>query len=248
MILISPAKRLSERAVERKLALTEPSFKSDADKLAKSLSKLSIKEVQNLMNVSEDIATLNHKRYNNWNLSNHSEKRAIFQFEGDVFKNLDVQSLNDDDLEYMNDNLRILSGIYGYLKPSDNMNPYRLEMGTKSLPDKISTLYEFWGDRVAKEVIKESGSKLIFNLASDEYFNVVKNYLINERVINFKFYTEKNNIRKVIGVIAKRVRGEMARFLILNRVKTLEPIKEFNSMGFNFEELVGNELVFVQKS
>ncbi len=248
MILISPAKRLSEQTVNRNLALTEPAFKGDADKLAKSLSKLSPKDIQSLMNVSEEIARLNHERYNNWNASTQKERRAIFQFEGDVFKNLDVQSLDDNDLEYMNENLRILSGIYGFLKPSDSMNPYRLEMGTKSLPENISSLYDFWGDKVANRIKTDAGDDLIFNLASDEYFSVVKNYLDSTKVVDFKFYTEKNGSRKIIGVIAKRVRGEMARFLISQRIKTLDPIKKFNAMGFNFLELTGNEFVFVQKS
>ena len=148
----------------------------------------------------------------------------------------------------MNENLRILSGIYGFLKPSDSMNPYRLEMGTKSLPENISSLYDFWGDKVANRIKKDAGDDLIFNLASDEYFSVVKNYLDSTKVVDFKFYTEKNGSRKIIGVIAKRVRGEMARFLISQRIKTLDPIKKFNAMGFNFLELTGNEFVFVQKS
>ena len=128
------------------------------------------------------------------------------------------------------------------------MNPYRLEMGTKSLPENISSLYDFWGDKVANRIKKDAGNDLIFNLASDEYFSVVKNYLDSTKVVDFKFYTEKNGTRKIIGVIAKRVRGEMARFLISQRIKTFDPIKKFNAMDFDFLELTGNEFIFVQKS
>ena len=247
MILISPAKRLTSKLSDRKLVSTEAFFKDDANLLARKLSKLSSLDLQKMMGISEDIADLNQQRFKNWDKPEAIEKRAIFQFEGDVFKNLDAKSLEDEDLEYMNENLRILSGIYGLLRPSDKMNPYRLEMGTKSLPGDFKSLYDFWGDRVATQLKNEAGENLIFNLASDEYFTVVKKFVDLDKIANFKFYTQKDGVEKVIGVIAKRVRGEMARFLIRNRIKTIEPIKAFDSMGFKFREVNGNEIIFVQK-
>ena len=131
MIVISPAKRLAERVSENSLKLTTPYFKKEADQLAKELALMSSQELSSMMHVSEGIAQLNSTRYKNWNKGTGSEKRAIFQFEGDVFKHLNVGQFNDQQINYMNENLRILSGIYGLLRPSDEMSPYRLEMGTK---------------------------------------------------------------------------------------------------------------------
>ena len=154
------------------------------------------------MNVSEEIARLNHERYNNWNASTQQERRAIFQFEGDVFKNLDVQSLDDNDLEYMNENLRILSGIYGFLKPSDSMNPYRLEMGTNHC-QKIYLAFTILGRQSCKQNKKRCHEDLIFNLASDEYFSVVKNYLDSTKVVISNSTRKRMAQEKIIGVIAK---------------------------------------------
>ena len=141
MIVISPAKRLAERVSENSLKLTTPYFKKEADQLAKELALM-----------SEGIAQLNSTRYKNWNKDTGSEKRAIFQFEGDVFKHLNVGQFNDQQINYMNENLRILSGIYGLLRPSDEMSPYRLEMGTKHNFNGSKNLYEFWGDKIAKKI------------------------------------------------------------------------------------------------
>ena len=147
MILISPAKRLVDRENSSNLKSSEPIFQSEANKLAEHMATLSSKELQSLMGVSEDIAKLNQHRYNNWNNTNNLENRAIFQFEGDVYKNLDASSLSNEEQDYLNKNLRILSGIYGLLKPSDSMNPYRLEMGTKHDFLGSKNLYEFLGQQ-----------------------------------------------------------------------------------------------------
>ena len=149
MIVISPAKRLAERVSENSLKLTTPYFKKEADQLAKELALMSSQELGSMMHVSEGIAQLNSARYKNWNKGTGSEKRAIFQFEGDVFKHLNVGQFNDQQINYMNENLRILSGIYGLLRPSDEMSPYRLEMGTKHSFNGSKNLYEFWGDKLS---------------------------------------------------------------------------------------------------
>ena len=155
MIVISPAKRLAERVSENSLKLTTPYFKKEADQLAKELALMSSQELGSMMHVSEGIAQLNSTRYKNWNKDTGSEKRAIFQFEGDVFKHLNVGQFNDQQINYMNENLRILSGIYGLLRPSDEMSPYRLEMGTKHNFNGSKNLYEFWGDKIAKKINEE---------------------------------------------------------------------------------------------
>ena len=245
MIVISPAKRLSENINDNTLASTTPYFKKEADSLAKELALLSSKELSSLMNVSDAIAELNSKRYKNWNKNMGSEKRAIFQFEGDVFKHLNVTKFNEAQTDYMNKNLRILSGIYGLLRPSDEMSPYRLEMGTKHNFNGSKNLYEFWGDKIAKKINNELGSSLLFNLASEEYFSAISKYVDTEKTINFKFLSLSGGKEKVIGVIAKRARGEMARFLIDNQIESTDGIEKFSCMGFRFKEFSNNCFTFV---
>ena len=245
MIVISPAKRLSENINDNTLASTTPYFKKEADSLAKELALLSSKQLSSLMNVSDGIAELNSKRYKNWNKNIGSEKRAIFQFEGDVFKHLNVKKFNEAQTDYMNKNLRILSGIYGLLRPSDEMSPYRLEMGTKHNFNGSKNLYEFWGDKIAKKINNELGRSLLFNLASEEYFSAISKYVDTEKTINFKFLSLSGGKEKVVGVIAKRARGEMAKFLIDNQIESTDGIEKFSCMGFKFKEFNNNCFTFV---
>ena len=245
MIVISPAKRLAERVSENSLKLTIPYFKKEADQLAKELALMSSQELSSMMHVSEGIAQLNSTRYTNWNKGTGSEKRAIFQFEGDVFKHLNVGQFNDQQINYMNENLRILSGIYGLLRPSDEMSPYRLEMGTKHSFNGSKNLYEFWGDKIAKKINEELESSLLFNLASEEYFSSISKYVDAENTINFRFLSKSGGKERVVGVIAKRARGEMARFLIENEIQTTNGIEEFSSMGFKFKDFSNNCFTFV---
>jgi len=245
MIVISPAKRLAENINDNTLASTIPYFKKEADSLAKELALLSSKQLSSLMNVSDGIAELNSKRYKNWNKNMGSEKRAIFQFEGDVFKHLNAAKFNETQTDYMNKNLRILSGIYGLLRPSDEMSPYRLEMGTKHNFNGSKNLYEFWGDKIAKKINNELGSSLLFNLASEEYFSAISRYVDAEKTINFKFLSLSGGKEKVVGVIAKRARGKMARFLIDNQIESTDGITKFSCMGFKFKELNNNCFTFV---
>ena len=245
MIVISPAKRLSENINDNTLASTTPYFKKEADSLAKELALLSSKQLSSLMNVSDGIAELNSKRYKNWNKNLGSEKRAIFQFEGDVFKHLNATKFNEAQTDYMNKNLRILSGIYGLLRPSDEMSPYRLEMGTKHNFNGSKNLYEFWGDKIAKKINNELGGSLLFNLASEEYFSAISKYVDTEKTINFKFLSLSGGKEKVVGVIAKRARGEMARFLIDNQIESTDGIEKFSCMGFKFKEYKNNCFTFV---
>ena len=245
MIVISPAKRLANNISDSSLEATVPVFKKEADLLARELAKLSTEELSSMMKVSENIAELNAIRYRNWNKRNAEEKRAIFQFEGDVFKHLGAKDLNESQIQYMNDNLRILSGIYGLLKPSDEMNPYRLEMGTRHDFNGSASLYEFWGDKIAKELSEELGNSYLFNLASEEYFSSVSKFLNAEKIINFRFLTVNNGKEKVVGVIAKRARGEMAKYLIKNKISTNQGIEKFTAMGFKFKEFKNNCFTFI---
>jgi cytoplasmic iron level regulating protein YaaA (DUF328/UPF0246 family) len=245
MIIISPAKRLTERVSENSLKPTTPYFKKEAAQLAKELALMTSQELGSMMHVSEGIAELNASRFKNWNQDTGTEKRAIFQFEGDVFKHLNVQLFNDEQINYMNKNLKILSGIYGLLRPSDAMNPYRLEMGTKYNFNGSKNLYEFWGDKIAKKINEELGNSLLFNLASEEYFSSVSKFVDAKNTINFRFLSSSGGKERVVGVIAKRARGEMARFLIENETQTTKGIEKFSSMGFKFKEFSNNCFTFV---
>ena len=244
MILISPAKRLQTELFNSSLDSTKPLFTKEADLIASELSKLDVLGLKSLMNVSDDIAEINVERYKNWNKSQQQEKRAIFLFEGDVFKNLNAKGMSEKDLNYMSEKLRILSGIYGILRPSDEINPYRLEMGTNFSVNSASNLYEFWGDKVANSIKSDFPSENIFNLASEEYFSVVKKYLDPKKVIEFKFLSMSGGKERVIGVIAKRARGEMAKFLIQNRIDNLEDIKKFQGLGFKLRNFEDNTFFF----
>jgi len=245
MIVISPAKRLAANKSDSLLEATIPVFKKEADHLAEQLAKLSTEELSSMMKVSESIAELNANRFRNWNKNDAVEKRAIFQFEGDVFKHLGAKDLNEDQIQYMNNNLRILSGIYGLLKPSDEMNPYRLEMGTRHNFSGSVSLYEFWGNKIAKELSDELGDAYLYNLASEEYFSSVSKFLNSEKIINFRFLTLSDGKAKVVGVIAKRARGEMAKYLIQNKVASNEGIEKFSALGFEFKEFKDNCYTFI---
>ena len=245
MIVISPAKRLAANKSDSLLEATVPVFKKEADQLAEQLAKLSTEELSSMMKVSESIAELNANRFRNWNKNDAVEKRAILQFEGDVFKHLGAKDLNEDQIQYMNNNLRILSGIYGLLKPSDEMNPYRLEMGTRHNFSGSVSLYEFWGNKIAKELSDELGDAYLYNLASEEYFSSVSKFLNSEKIINFRFLTLSDGKAKVVGVIAKRARGEMAKYLIQNKVARNEGIEKFSALGFEFKEFKDNCYTFI---
>ena len=245
MIVISPAKRLAANKSDSLLEATIPVFKKEADHLAEQLAKLSTEELSSMMKVSERIAELNANRLRNWDKNDSEEKREIFQFEGDVFKHLGAKDLDEDQIQYMNNNLRILSGIYGLLKPSDEMNPYRLEMGTRHNFSGSVSLYEFWGNKIAKELLGELSDSYLFNLASEEYFTSVSKFLNSEKIINFRFLSLSDGKAKVVGVIAKRARGEMAKYLIQNKIASKEGIEEFSALGFEFKEFKDNCYSFV---
>ena len=145
----------------------------------------------------------------------------------------------------MNENLRILSGIYGLLRPSDEMSPYRLEMGTKHSFNGSKNLYEFWGNKIAKKINEELESSLLFNLASEEYFASISKYVDAKNTVNFRFLSKSGGKEKVVGVIAKRARGEMARFLIENEIQTTKGIEKFSCIGFKFRDFSNNCFTFV---
>jgi len=219
--------------------------------LINDCQKLSATDISNLMTVSEKIAQLNVARFHDWqsdfNFSN--ARQAIFAFKGDVYTGLDAYKLSEQSLKFSQEHLRMLSGLYGLLRPLDLMMPYRLEMGTKLKNDRGHNLYEFWGDRIThliNEDLAHTHSELLVNIASDEYYKSVKENKIKADVIKPVFLDQKNGQYKVISFYAKKARGLMARYIIENQLSTVEDLKTFNVDGYYFdaESSLKGELVF----
>ncbi len=251
LILISPAKSLDFDKQNITEIKTKPVYHSDAAKLIRTLKSLSVNEIQDLMKISYDLAKLNFDRFKNWKSrpSDEQTKQALLAFTGEVFRGLQADSMNEEDLMYAQDHLRILSGLYGVLKPLDAIQAYRLEMGTKLNHNEFDNLYKFWGDRITLKVNSAlDESKTIINLASNEYFKSLKTKKIKAKVITPVFKDYKNGVLKVITIYAKNSRGQMANFIIKNRIEEPEYIKAFDVNGYQFDanSSDGNTWTFVR--
>lgn len=236
-LLISPAKTLdmNESIAVQKSTLSP--FIEESAVLIKDLKKLKSTEIQDLMKVSSKIAELNAERFHQWGLpfDKSNAKAALYAFKGDVYTGLDADTLSEDDLDFAQNHLSILSGLYGLLRPLDLMQAYRLEMGTKFANTGGKNLYEFWGDKITKE-INTREQKYIINLASNEYFKAIKKKDLNAEIITPVFKDEKNGTIKIISFYAKKARGMMTRFIIQNRIENVEEIKNFNLDRYAFCE------------
>ncbi len=249
MILISPSKNLNIRSETINFNFSEPKFKKKIKALSDSLKGLSISELKSLMPISDKLVELNIKRFENFGKPDNPKKPAVFLFTGATFDGLSIRSFDKDSYDYVQRNLRILSGLYGILKPFDIIQPYRLEMGTNTVKLINSSLYEFWSNDISKnlnEELKINGSKYLFNLSSKEYFSVLDYKKINAEVINFDFKVKLNNEYKNIGMQIKKMRGSMAKFIIDNKIDTIGPLKNFELNNFKFEKLLPktNTLLF----
>ena len=251
-ILISPAKSINEKAIKSSDS-TIPMFQNEAQKIVKNLRKLKVDDLMQLMSISEDLAQLNLNRYKNWKKSDSESEELIsagFAFSGEVYRGLDLASLNSEELEIASKNLRILSGMYGILKPNDLIYPYRLEMGTRLSPiEDQKNLYEFWKDKIAKTLKKElEKEELIINLASNEYFKAIDIQQIKNRIITPIFKEFKNGNFSIVMMYAKHARGAMARYLIQNVITDIEELKLYNIDGYSFDtnQSNENEWVFVR--
>ena len=203
------------------------------------------------MGISADLAELNYQRNQEWSLpfTTNNAKQAIFDVTGEVFRGIDVNSLASDKIPVLQERLRILSGLYGLLKPLDLMQPYRLEMGKKLKVGKTENLYKFWGDKITNALNEElADDELFVNLASSEYFKAVNQKVLEVPMITPVFKELKNNQYKVVMTFAKKARGLMVRYLIDHNIKTIEGVKGFNSEGYGYSEALssGNELVFTR--
>ena len=246
LIVVSPAKTLDYESPLATDLSTQPDFIADSEELIHVCRKLTPLDISSLMKVSDKIASLNAIRFEEWSpiFTSDNSRQALFAFKGDVYTGLDAASFSDDDFDYAQRHLRMLSGLYGLLKPLDLMQPYRLEMGTKLANDRGANLYQFWGNKITEKlnaVIEEQGDKTLINLASNEYFKAVKPALLNADVITPIFKDCKNGQYKIISFYAKKARGLMARFIIENRIATIEELKRFAVDGYYFVSAESSE-------
>jgi len=235
-IIISPAKKLSGKKLPLK-DVSELPFSNEAKYLAKELKNYKINDIKKLMGLSDDLAQLNYERYQQWDLNSDQVNAAIHMFQGDVYKGLKAEDFTANEIDFAQRNLRILSGLYGLLKPLDLIYPYRLEMGTKLKTQKGKNLYEFWGDKLSKVLISEMKStEALVNLASNEYSKVLKLNDFPNPVITPIFKDYKNGKLKVISFYAKRARGEMCNFIIKNKITNTKNLKMFSNLDYKFSD------------
>ena len=254
LIVLSPAKSLDYETPPSTDQHTLPIFINESAKLVSDLKKLSLQEVAELMSLSDKLAALNVARFGDWSktFTPKNSKQALLAFNGDVYEGLDAKTLNKKGLEYAQAHVRVLSGLYGVLKPLDLMQAYRLEMGTAFKNKVGKDLYAFWGNKITealKQELDQQKSKVLINLASDEYFKSVKPTELAYPIIAPVFQDEKAGKYKVISFYAKRARGLMTRFIIDNKIDKAEDLKEFNLEGYQYapKESANDKPVFRRK-
>ena len=244
LLVISPAKKLNENCfLKYDLSLSKPNCLNESKILVSTLKKYSPKALQKLMNVSQNIARLNYDRYSKWKtpFNKKNSYPAILLFEGDVYKGINANNFDKSDFNFAQKHLRILSGLYGILKPLDLIQPYRLEMGTSIKIKKFNNLYEFWGDKITDKINNDNKNKPLINLASNEYFKSINESYIKGEVINIIFKEKKGNNYKVIGILAKKARGIMSRYIIKNKIKDPERLKKFSLDSYRFNKTLSTE-------
>ena len=254
LIVISPAKTLDYETPAKTKVYTTPDYLDQSQRLIKRLRLLSSLDISELMKVSTKIADLNFDRYEAWKktFTPKNAKQAILAFKGDVYTGLDAESFKADDFKFAQSHLRVLSGLYGLLRPLDLMQPYRLEMGTKLDTEEGKNLYEFWGSDITEGLnkqLKKIKSDTLINLASNEYFKSVKPRELNATIITPAFKEYKNGEYKMIGIYAKKARGLLSRYIIKNKLSDPEDLKSFNEEGYRFNKTLskGNNWVFTRK-
>lgn len=249
LVVVSPAKRLdwSERSVK----MTAPAMQDDAIRLAKTMRNLTLGKLKSLMDLSDDLAKLNRDRFQSFAEAPDDTRPAMFAFAGDTYQGLEAESLSEDELAYAQDHLRILSGLYGVLRPLDAIQPYRLEMGSRLKTRRGASLYDYWRDDLSKALNAQAeavGAQVLVNCASQEYFGAVAPKALKLRVITPAFYEDKGNGPKMVSFFAKRARGAMARFVVQHRVTDPAGLKDFDSGGYTYTPDLsdGDKLAFVR--
>ncbi|MFT5221657.1 MAG: cytoplasmic iron level regulating protein YaaA (DUF328/UPF0246 family) [Planctomycetota bacterium] len=250
LTVISPAKTLDFDTPALTDVYTQPSQLTQSRKLVKRMRQFSADELSQLMNVSDNIANLNRDRFKQWKTPFKPEnaRQALFAFKGDVYIGLDAYSMNQQNIDFAQKHLRILSGLYGLLRPLDLMQPYRLEMGTRLDTEQGSNLYQFWDQRITKLLnaeLKQSSSSTLVNLASNEYFKSVKPKTLKADIITpiFKDYNKGNY--QIISFFAKKARGAMSRYMIDHQITDAEALKDFDSDGYNYNKALSSQREWV---
>jgi cytoplasmic iron level regulating protein YaaA (DUF328/UPF0246 family) len=253
LTIISPAKTLDYESPISVKGDSEISFPKESKQLIRILKKFKAEEIEKLMHVSHKIAMLNYDRFAQWKypFNEQDSRQALFAFKGEVYNGLDAYTLNQEDADFAQDHLRMLSGLYGVLRPYDHILPYRLEMGTKLETEKFKHLYDFWGDKIRKNLqkaIDESGTKVLVNLASAEYFKAADLKKIKAEIISPSFKEARDDGYKMITIFAKKARGLMTRYIIQNRIEKAEDLKHFDVEGYfyNDELSEGNHYTFTR--
>ena len=253
LIIISPAKTLDYESPLATTRFTQPELLDHSAELMEYCRELTPAQIGSLMNISDKLAGLNAARFAEWqpNFTPQNARQAILAFKGDVYTGLHAEDFSEQDFDFAQQHLRMLSGLYGLLRPLDLMMPYRLEMGIKLHNAKGNDLYSFWGDLLTEKLnqqLKEQGDDVLINLASDEYFKAVKPAKLDGQLIKPVFLDEKGGKFKVISFYAKKARGLMSRFIIQNQLTQPDQLKDFNLEGYFFDEekidKSGSELIF----
>ena len=254
IVLLSPAKSLDYESPLLTKRATKPRFIEDSAELISHLRKLSVGKLGKLMSISDTLAQLNHDRFASWEeeFNKGNSRPAILAFTGDVYQGIELDQWGKEEFEVAQKRVRILSGLYGALRPLDLMQPYRLEMGTKFPNKRGKNLYEFWGDSLTKSLntdLKKSGSGFVVNLASNEYFSAVKKKDLAGELITPVFKDEKNGIYKIISFFAKKARGMMADYIVRNGITDPKDLKKFKTVGYRFSKKDSDDstLVFLRK-
>lgn len=254
LAILSPAKTLDYESPVPELPLTTPAFLKQSKALIGLLRDLSVQEVAVLMHLSDKLAALNVARYGDWSarFTDKNSRAAILAFMGDVYEGMQAWTFTADDHDYAQQHLRILSGLYGLLRPLDRLQPYRLEMGTALANPAGRNLYAFWGDTLARALntaLEEQGDDLLVNLASDEYNKAALTTALQARVITPQFREEKDGQFKMVSFYAKRARGLMAAHIVKNRLHDVDALKDFRADGYAFNKKLskGDVMVFTRK-
>ncbi len=244
--IISPAKNLDFKSQLTVKSHSQPLFLKESERLIKTMRRLKPADLTNLMGISDKLAATNFERFQTWTtpFTTRNARQAILAFNGEVYNGLKARELNEDELGYSQDHLRILSGLHGILRPLDLIQPYRLEMGTDISLGKSENLYAFWNNKIhnhLKDLLAASENPVVINLASNEYSKVTKLKKLKARIITPAFYQLKGEEYKMIIVYAKKARGLMTRFIIENRISDPEQIKLFDTEGYFYNENLSDE-------
>lgn len=253
IVLMNSSKTLDFEQKTRISNYTTPEFGKDAEILVKTLRTLSKSDFAKVLKVSEKLADLNLERYANWqtDLKSTNGKQALLAFKGDIYSGMDVDNYKIKDFDFAQKHVRILSGLYGILRPLDLMQPYRLEMATKLITSRGKNMYQFWGNKInnsLKRILKQEKSGVLVNLCSLEYFKSAHPEDLDAKILSPAFKEYKDGAYRFVTVYAKKARGMMCNFIIQNQLKRVEELKSFNVEGYKFNPAISskNELVFIR--